>query len=79
MPISGAPNDLCWPIWKQGSKDMGKVSGLIHILSDHEMELIRRSVLRVLAEVGMRIEHGEALAALEIAGRVRKYYRIMAF
>lgn len=47
---------------------MGKVSGLIRVLSHDEMELIHRSALRVLAEVGMRIEHEEALVALEAIG-----------
>lgn len=53
---------------KQATGIMGKVSGLIRVLSDDEMELIHRSALRVLAEVGMRIEHEEALAALEVIG-----------
>ena len=47
---------------------MGKVSGLISVLTEKEMELLHRSALRVLAEVGMRIEHEEALAALQAAG-----------
>jgi trimethylamine:corrinoid methyltransferase-like protein len=47
---------------------MGKVSGLISVLTEDEMELIHNSALRVLAEVGMRIEHEEALATLNAAG-----------
>jgi len=47
---------------------MGKASGLICVLDDDEMELIHRSALRVLAEVGMRIENDEGLAALDAAG-----------
>lgn len=47
---------------------MGNVSGLISVLTSDEMELIHNSALRVLAEVGMRIEHEEALAALNAAG-----------
>ena len=47
---------------------MGKISGLIQILDDGEMELLHRSALRVLAEVGMRVRHTEALGALEARG-----------
>jgi trimethylamine--corrinoid protein Co-methyltransferase len=47
---------------------MGKVSGLIRILSEDEMALIHRSALRILDEVGMRIEHMGARQALWAAG-----------
>ena len=47
---------------------MGKVSGLINVLTNDEMELIHNSALKVLAEVGMRIEHEEALTSLNAAG-----------
>ena len=51
-----------------GRTGMGKVSGLINVLTNDEMELIHNSALRVLAEVGMRIEHDEALHTLDAAG-----------
>jgi trimethylamine---corrinoid protein Co-methyltransferase len=47
---------------------MGRVSGLVHVLDQGEMELLHRSALGVLAEVGMRIEHETALEALAAAG-----------
>jgi trimethylamine---corrinoid protein Co-methyltransferase len=47
---------------------MGKVGGMIRILSTDEMELIHRSALRVLAETGMRVEHREAQDLLQQAG-----------
>jgi len=59
---------------------MGKVGGLIHLLSADEMALIHRSALQLLAEPGMRIDHLEALAALEAAGgRVDFDRRIVRF
>ncbi len=47
---------------------MGQVSGLIKLLSREEMELLHRSALHVLAEVGMRIDHEGALLWLDAAG-----------
>jgi trimethylamine--corrinoid protein Co-methyltransferase len=47
---------------------MSKISGLISVLSWDEMELLHRSALRVLDEVGMRIEHKVALEALAVMG-----------
>ena len=47
---------------------MGKVVGLIRILSFDEMELIHQSALQVLADVGMRIENQSALSYLQQAG-----------
>jgi trimethylamine--corrinoid protein Co-methyltransferase len=47
---------------------MGNVRGLIHLLGHDEMVLIHSSALQLLAEPGMRIDHLEALAALEAAG-----------
>jgi trimethylamine---corrinoid protein Co-methyltransferase len=47
---------------------LGKVTGLIRILEDHEMKLLHNSALTVLSDVGMRIDHQEALAALAEAG-----------
>jgi trimethylamine--corrinoid protein Co-methyltransferase len=43
---------------------MGRVSGLLRILTDDDMQLLHQSALKVLAEVGMRIDHEEALSAL---------------
>lgn len=54
---------------------MGKVSGLVSILTMNEMELIHNSALRVLAEIGMRIEHEEALKALQAVGCDVDLYR----
>jgi trimethylamine---corrinoid protein Co-methyltransferase len=47
---------------------LGKVTGMIRVLSTDEMELIHRSALQVLAETGMRVEHEEAQSLLEQAG-----------
>ncbi len=47
---------------------MGKVTGMIRILSADEMELIHRSALLVLTETGMRIENEEALSLLQQTG-----------
>lgn len=47
---------------------MGRVSGLVSLLSADEMELIHHSALRVLDEIGMLIDHEEALHLLEDAG-----------
>ena len=47
---------------------MSKVTGRIRVLTDADMDLIHRSALRILGEIGMRIESEEALKALRIAG-----------
>lgn len=47
---------------------MGKVSGMIHVLDDDEMSLIHHSALRILGEIGMRIDHDGARQALQEAG-----------
>jgi trimethylamine--corrinoid protein Co-methyltransferase len=47
---------------------MGSVTGPIRLLEREEMELIHRSALNVLSDVGMRIEHSEALERLAALG-----------
>ena len=51
---------------------MGRVSGSIRLLADDEMALIHHSALRILDEIGMRIDHEEArLALLELGCRIK--------
>ena len=47
---------------------MGKVSGLIQVLTENEMELLHESAIRVLEEIGMRVQNPEALGVLRDAG-----------
>lgn len=47
---------------------MGKASGLIKFLNQEEMEKLHLSALHILEEVGMKIEHPEALDYLEKSG-----------
>jgi trimethylamine---corrinoid protein Co-methyltransferase len=51
---------------------MGQVSGSIRLLADEEMALIHHSALRILDEIGMRIDHAEArFALLEFGCRIK--------
>lgn len=47
---------------------MGNVSGKISVLSPEEMQRLHETALRILSEIGMRIDHAEALAYLDGAG-----------
>ncbi|MGQ9554716.1 MAG: trimethylamine methyltransferase family protein [Anaerolineae bacterium] len=47
---------------------MGTVSGKISVLSQEDMQALHDTAVRILAEVGMRIDHAEALAYLDGAG-----------
>ncbi len=59
---------------------MGRARGLIEYLNIEEMELIHNSALKVLEEVGMKIDHPEALDYLEEYGcSVQKNSRTVRF
>ncbi len=47
---------------------MGNVSGKISVLSPEDMQALHETALRILAEIGMRIDHDESLAYLDGAG-----------
>ena len=47
---------------------MGKASGLISYLSWEEMGQLHRAALSVLRDVGMKVDHPEALSYLAKAG-----------
>jgi trimethylamine:corrinoid methyltransferase-like protein len=59
---------------------MGKVTGLISVLSEEEMGRVHDAAVRVLEAVGMRIDHDEALDYLEGYGcHVDRYTRVVKF
>jgi trimethylamine--corrinoid protein Co-methyltransferase len=59
---------------------MSKVFGKISVLTQEEMEALHGAALRILDEVGMRIDHQEALDYLSGAGcRVDRQSRVVRF
>ena len=59
---------------------MSGVFGKISVLTPEEMQALHDTALRILDEVGMRIEHDEALAYLDGAGcKVDKASRVVRF
>ena len=47
---------------------MSRVFGTLRVLSDDEMKALHETALRILSEVGMRIDYAEALDYLDGAG-----------
>jgi len=59
---------------------MGSVTGRISVLSPEEMQALHETALRILSEIGMRVDHQGALAYLDGAGcAVDRSTRIVRF
>ncbi len=59
---------------------MGKITGLISVLTDEEMQRIHDAAVDVLENVGMQIDHDEALDYLEVYGcRANRHSKVVKF
>ena len=59
---------------------MSKVFGKVSVLTKDEMQALHDTALRILSEVGMRIDHAESLAYLDGAGcKVDRADRVVRF